>query len=186
MLNFVFLSYPNPGEERPIRLTPAQARTHFGSFAILSSPLTLSFDLRDARLLNDLWPVIGNREALAVNDAWAFSAGGELARAAATAAVPGCQGCEAARWPLWQALYKPLPQGAAALLFINSANATLAAGAIAVDPARVPGLAAAAHYRVRDVWARADAAALAAAGAPLRSPELPPYDSAFFVLYPEL
>ena len=50
-------------------------RSSFGSHAIISSPLILSFDLTS----NDTdayWPIISNKEAIAVNQQWAGSVGG--------------------------------------------------------------------------------------------------------------
>eukprot|EP01043_Picozoa_sp_COSAG02_P128677 COSAG02_NODE_66168_length_256_cov_0.656051_1_plen_63_part_01 len=46
-------------------------RAHFGSWAVISSPLYLSFDLRDSARMDRSWPLITNTEVLAVNQAWA-------------------------------------------------------------------------------------------------------------------
>ena len=48
----------------------AEDRSHFGAWAILSSPLTLSFDLTNATTLERVWPIIANRHILQVNAAW--------------------------------------------------------------------------------------------------------------------
>ena len=53
-------------------------RSHFGAWAIASSPLTLSFDLTNATLLDRVWPIISNRALLEVNAAWAGSPGRRL------------------------------------------------------------------------------------------------------------
>mmetsp|Transcript_16316 Transcript_16316/g.37648 ORF Transcript_16316/g.37648 Transcript_16316/m.37648 type:complete len:566 (-) Transcript_16316:24-1721(-) len=45
-------------------------RANFGLWAITSSPLILGFDLRNKALLDSLWPVIANPEAIAVSQAW--------------------------------------------------------------------------------------------------------------------
>eukprot|EP00039_Didymoeca_costata_P021705 m.345237 g.345237 ORF g.345237 m.345237 type:complete len:764 (+) comp25973_c0_seq1:95-2386(+) len=50
-------------------------RAHFGAWAITSSPLILSFDLTNKTKLDKVWDFITNREALAVNHAWAGEAG---------------------------------------------------------------------------------------------------------------
>ena len=47
-----------------------EQRTHLGLWQILSSPLTLSFDLGNATLMDELWPIIANPEALAVSQSW--------------------------------------------------------------------------------------------------------------------
>jgi alpha-galactosidase len=46
-------------------------RAHLGSWAIISAPLYLSFDLRDSARMDRSWPLISNAEVLAVNQAWA-------------------------------------------------------------------------------------------------------------------
>jgi hypothetical protein len=51
--------------------TAAHDRAHFGAWAIISAPLYLSFDLRDGARMDRAWPLITNREAIAVNQAWA-------------------------------------------------------------------------------------------------------------------
>ena len=56
-------------------LTPAETRTHFAAWCIVSSPLTLSHDLTNDTIMDTVWPIIANREALAVNDAWVGDAG---------------------------------------------------------------------------------------------------------------
>lgn len=51
--------------------TLEQDRAHFGAWCITSSPLVLSFDLRDDARLDRAWSVIANKEAIAVNQNWA-------------------------------------------------------------------------------------------------------------------
>ncbi|EDQ91557.1 uncharacterized protein MONBRDRAFT_31543 [Monosiga brevicollis MX1] len=46
-------------------------RTHFGAWAIVSSPLILGFDLQDQAKFDRVWPIISNKEAIAVNQQWA-------------------------------------------------------------------------------------------------------------------
>ena len=45
-------------------------RSHFGAWAIMSSPLVLSFDLTDAARMDRAWPIVSNRLILAVNQRW--------------------------------------------------------------------------------------------------------------------
>ena len=47
-------------------LTPAETRTRFAAWCIVSSPLTLSHDLTNDTTMDAVWPIIANREALAV------------------------------------------------------------------------------------------------------------------------
>ena len=42
--------------------TAAHDRAHFGSWAIISAPLYLSFDMTDSRRMDRVWPLITNRE----------------------------------------------------------------------------------------------------------------------------
>ena len=62
--------------------TAVEDRSHFGAWAVLSSPLTLSFDLTDTATLDRVWPIISNVHLLRVNAAWAGSPG-RLVRATA-------------------------------------------------------------------------------------------------------
>ena len=41
----------------------------------MSSPLILSFDLRNPTLMDTMWPIITNRDVIAVNQAWIGSPG---------------------------------------------------------------------------------------------------------------
>jgi alpha-galactosidase len=50
-------------------------RTHFGMWAIVSSPLTLGMDIRNDTVVNAALSVLGNTEVLAVNQGWAGSSG---------------------------------------------------------------------------------------------------------------
>merc|ERR1712048_85515 len=50
-------------------------RAMFGLWCITSSPLILSFDIRNAANLDRVWPVIANEEAIAINQAWSGSPG---------------------------------------------------------------------------------------------------------------
>jgi hypothetical protein len=48
-----------------------EERAHFGAWVIVSSPLTLSFDLTNQVSMDRVWPIITNTEALAVSQTWA-------------------------------------------------------------------------------------------------------------------
>lgn len=54
-------------------------RSHFGAWAILSSPLILSFDLTEAERMDRTWPIISNRRVLSVNQRWAGDTGRRVA-----------------------------------------------------------------------------------------------------------
>eukprot|EP00658_Telonema_sp_P-2_P015950 TRINITY_DN16169_c0_g1_i3.p1 TRINITY_DN16169_c0_g1~~TRINITY_DN16169_c0_g1_i3.p1 ORF type:complete len:267 (+),score=41.63 TRINITY_DN16169_c0_g1_i3:132-932(+) len=52
-----------------------EQRTHFGLWAVLSSPLTLSLDFGNGSAVDGVWDLISNVELLRVNQAWAGGAG---------------------------------------------------------------------------------------------------------------
>lgn len=54
-------------------------RSHFGAWAILSSPLVLSFDLANPDLIERVWPTISNTRILEVNQRWAGDPGRRVA-----------------------------------------------------------------------------------------------------------
>merc|ERR1712070_6457 len=57
-------------------LTMAETRTHFGGWAIVSSPLTLSHDVNNDTIMDQVWPIIANTEAIAVSQSYAGFSGG--------------------------------------------------------------------------------------------------------------
>jgi alpha-galactosidase len=59
-------------------LTYLEARTHFGAWCIVSSPLVLSHDLTDEAVTEQIWSIITNTEAIAINQAWDGDAGESL------------------------------------------------------------------------------------------------------------
>ena len=56
-------------------LNSIETRTHFAAWAITSSPLILSFDVRDRGLTQKLWPLLSNRDIIRVNQDWAGHSG---------------------------------------------------------------------------------------------------------------
>ncbi|CAK0873497.1 unnamed protein product [Prorocentrum cordatum] len=54
-----------------VRLSEAEARTHFAAWCVTSSPLILGFDLSDSQKVDAVWHIIANREALGVSQTWA-------------------------------------------------------------------------------------------------------------------
>ena len=51
----------------PPVLTYTENKAHFSMWTILSSPLTLSINFSDASIVDLIWPIITNTEAIAVN-----------------------------------------------------------------------------------------------------------------------
>ena len=60
-------------------LTVTEARTHFGAWAIVSSPLVLSFDLTDSKTVGEHWSTITNTDVLEVNQDYAGFSGSRFA-----------------------------------------------------------------------------------------------------------
>ena len=50
-----------PGGARDPGLSPQETRTHFGAWSIVSSPLTLSHDVNDDAISEEIWSVIANK-----------------------------------------------------------------------------------------------------------------------------
>jgi hypothetical protein len=46
-------------------------RSHFGAWCVVSSPLILGYDVTNDNTTDKIWPIISNREAVAVNQQWA-------------------------------------------------------------------------------------------------------------------
>merc|ERR1719305_1939999 len=53
-----------PGGSHDPGLSEEETRTHFGAWAIVSSPLTLSHNVNDDAIMDKIWPVISNKEVL--------------------------------------------------------------------------------------------------------------------------
>lgn len=151
-----------PGGDRDPGLTEAETRSHFGAWCIVSSPLTLSHDVTNETVMDAVWPVISNKDAIAINQAWHGHSGTRFAKASETVVLgpidyarlePGVSESDAgpATTPAWQYLSKPINDTHVAVLLMNG-------GADAVDLkltfGDVPGLSAD-KCRVYDVWARA-------------------------------
>lgn len=60
-----------PGGAHDPGLSMAETRTHFGAWAVVSSPLTLSHDVNNDTIMDQIWPVIANKEVIAVSQTYA-------------------------------------------------------------------------------------------------------------------
>merc|ERR1712048_1106034 len=65
-----------PGGASDPGLTMAETRTHFAAWAIVSSPLTLSHDVNNDTIMDEIWPIISNKEAIAVSQTYTTFSGG--------------------------------------------------------------------------------------------------------------
>mmetsp|Transcript_78936 Transcript_78936/g.236530 ORF Transcript_78936/g.236530 Transcript_78936/m.236530 type:complete len:459 (+) Transcript_78936:23-1399(+) len=146
------------GNETCGPLSFVEARTVFGAWAIVSSPLVLGFDLTDAAQLELHWSTITNRDAIAVNQEYAGFSGSLLTQSAVLTRFTACDwaagvSCE---WPSSMVWYKPLGRRDArrsvmALLLMNNANQP---AKLSVEWAAVPGLSGHRSCTVFDVWQR--------------------------------
>lgn len=123
----------------------AEQRTHFGLWCVLSSPLTLSLDFTNASAVDSVWDIVTNTHALDVNQAWGGSQGTVFASAGGTVDLgPGSarkgqsrEEIDNVSVPTWQAWYKPLPGGAAAIFVANHGAAPVD---VNISFSDVPGL----------------------------------------------
>jgi len=157
-----------PGGKGDPGLSPAETRSHFAAWAIVSSPLTLSHDVNNETVTAAIWDVITNREAIAINQAWAGHSGAPFAQAERLVShtwyeadrhhdavahdafyddaeegglvESGSSRLRRAQAPAWQYFYKPLLAGGAkaAVLLMNH---DAKAQDLTLDLSSVPGLA---------------------------------------------
>lgn len=67
-------AYPDMSEVGNFPPGPDQVdkeRTHWGLWTVISSPLILGFDMNNSAIMDRVWPIITNVDALAVSKAWA-------------------------------------------------------------------------------------------------------------------
>lgn len=152
-------------------LTTTEARSHFGAWVIVSSPLTLGHDTRNKEISDEIWPIISNKEAIAVSQTYAGFSGGPFSTSGETVTLSEIDYSEAEKYmseekikelkelgpyeaQTWVYLYKPLNyEGTevAVLLINNQATSE----ELTVKFADVPGLKGP-HCNVRDIWERKD------------------------------
>jgi len=105
-----------PGGASDPGLSESESRVHFGAWCIVSSPLTLSHDVNNDTVMDKIWPLIANPEAIAVNQAWAGHSGSPFRQSTRGIYVKDI----VAPVPTWQYYYKPLGGSKTAILMINS------------------------------------------------------------------
>jgi alpha-galactosidase len=156
-----------PGGAGDPGLTKAETRTHFGAWVIVSSPLTLSHDVNNDTIMDDIWPIISNKEAIAVSQTYAGYSGGVFKKSNTMvelddvnyAAMEKSMTDEerlstgATVSTAFQYLYKPLTWDGTrtAVLMLNSDGAKQD---LTLTLADVPGMTG--PCDVRDVWEQKD------------------------------
>jgi len=135
-------------------LTATESRSHFGLWAIVSSPLILGFDVTNSTIMDAAWPIITNKEVIAVNQQWAGFPGSIFYSSTATTKFDPCGwDFKPCTWPSVQYLYKPQPAGKVAVMLMNSANT---ANSLTLQFSSVPGLSKTGSYKLRDLWTQSD------------------------------
>jgi len=129
-------------------LTMAETRTHFGAWVIVSSPLTLSHDVNNDPIMDEIWPIISNKEAIAISQTYAGYSGGVFQAAPTSLTLDGSTVTAAHQY-----LYKPLSWDgtSTAVLLLNSDSDTKD---LTLNLADVPGMTG--PCNVRDVWDHKD------------------------------
>jgi len=115
-----------PGGASDPGLTFNEARSHFAAWAIVSSPLTLSHDANNDTIMDAIWPIIANKEIIAVNQAWAGYSGSPFKQSEAlvelddyTSLLRGVVTPHEAPVPSWQFFYKPVLDNKTAVFLMN-------------------------------------------------------------------
>lgn len=136
-----------PGGASDPGLNAAETRSHFASWCIVSSPLTLSHDVNNDTITDKIWPLISNKEALAINQDWAGHSGSPFKQAESSHVT-----FDDAKVPSWQYFYKPLSGGKVAVLMMNHDSKSQD---FTLNFSDVPQLKCS-KCKVRDVFARKD------------------------------
>ena len=146
-----------PGGDKDPGLTPEETRSHFGAWAIVSSPLTLSHDVHNDTISDAIWPVISNTEVLAVNQAYVGDSGGVYQTSEdyvelTDAYIEATESEARVLTPEFQYLAKPIGGGKVAVFLMNSKSS---AQVLEANFAKVPGLSCSSCH-VRDIWNHKD------------------------------
>jgi len=151
-------------------LSLVEQRTHFGLWAVLSSPLTLSFDLGNGTLMDTVWPIITNTEVLQVSQSY-YGHPGSLA--------DEDKDDSGAAWQIWA---KKQRGGSIAVLLV--ARALSPAPSAPIDLSlRLSNYVDAAAVSVRDLWGHKDLG-LHKGNETLSFPAVAAHDSVFLLLTP--
>ena len=174
------------GTEMCPPLTPTEARSHFGAWCVVSSPLVLSFDFANASLLDEHWATVTNRDALAVNAAWAGASGSLFAAAEEVTIYTPCgfKRGSSCQWPSWWSWAKPLPATDArgsvmAVLLMNNGDAP---ATLRFEFREVFGGRNVSACDVYDVWRRSAATHGRVSGGGFIAQNVQPRDSVFLTL----
>lgn len=171
-------------------LNEHEERTLFANWAIISSPLILSFDITDDHEVERLWPIIANKRALDINAQWAGEAGRLLKRSAHDMNVTFCiwngrqKKAVLPQWAVWSKRLSH-PKQAVAVLAVNVADSVQS---LSVTLEELLSAAAVADMKgtvleATDVWS-GEVIARVTQDAPWHVQNLDPHDSRFVVFSP--
>jgi len=181
-----------PGGATDKGLSFVEARSHFGAWCVVSSPLILSHDTWNDTITDEIWPIISNTEAIAVNQAWAGESGTIFASSATEVTFHAASGSrkqigeakvESFLVPLWQQWSKKVnaETSATAVLVMNNAEQEQT---ITIDFSAIPSfknqIPADQAVAVRCIWGQKDLGT--ASGS--YTVTLARHDSAFLMLTP--
>lgn len=139
----------------PHRMSVLDAQASFAMWSVTSQSLILSFDVRNASEMGTWFPVVSNRIALAINSAWAGSAGALVAQSQGQWVGPvhhgaGCEVKYTRGLPEWTVWAKPLNASAVAVVAVNTLNSTTTSFSVPLAALGLPPAAQAAA--VTSVW----------------------------------
>jgi len=180
-----------PGGAGDPGLTMAESRSHFGAWVIVSSPLTLSHDVTNDTIMDQVWPIIANTEALAVSQSYFGHSGSPFKTSNSFVKLDDVNyaamersmtedekmATGATMAPSFQYLYKPLATDGSktAVLLMNQGDAAVD---LTLDFADVPGLKCK-TCTVRDIWNHKD---LGSAAGTFVAKSVGSHDCAFLIL----
>lgn len=153
-----------PGGENDPGLSFVEARTHFGAWAIVSSPLILSHDVNNETINDAIWSIISNTEIISVNQAYAGDSGTLFLSSNKTIIIRTTQiSDKESSIPLavetavgsWQQWTKKISEDSAALMVMNNDQTTQNVKVVFKD---IPtfGSSTAEAFSVRDLYQHVD------------------------------
>lgn len=146
-----------PGGEDDPGLSYVEARTHFGAWCIVSSPLILSHDMTDDAVTDSIWDIITNTEAIEVNQAWAGDSGSLYLSSERQLTITSKEhNNRSYRVGAWQQWSKKLSDTTAAVLVMNNADSPQT---ITVPFTAIPTFSQMdpkSSFKLRDIWSHSD------------------------------
>lgn len=147
------------------------SRSHFGMWCIVSSPLILGMDFSEKDLVDLVWPIISNKEAIAINQDFVAPHAGKMVKEL----KPGKTIHEKKPYDIsWQVWAKNLTGGKIATLLLNAEDFAQDVSVTLEELGITSGKASA-----RDVWKKKDVDDVSGS---ITAKMLAPHDSIFLVL----